>query len=56
MLLVFSGLWFLVKFVKEEIVIKEVFWSYKIIIDNNLVSIVGGKWIIYWKMGEDVVN
>lgn len=53
---VFSGLRPLAKPAKEEIATKEVSRSHKIIIDNNLVSIVGGKWTTYRKMGEDVVN
>lgn len=53
---VFSGLRPLAKPSKEETATKEVSRSHKIIIDNNLVSIVGGKWTTYRKMAEDVVN
>ncbi|MEZ4858501.1 MAG: glycerol-3-phosphate dehydrogenase/oxidase [Flavobacteriaceae bacterium] len=53
---VFSGLRPLAKPAKEETATKEVSRSHKIIIDNNLISIVGGKWTTYRKMAEDVVN
>lgn len=53
---VFSGLRPLAKGSKEETSTKEVSRKHKIIIDNNLISIVGGKWTIYRKMAEDVVD
>jgi glycerol-3-phosphate dehydrogenase len=53
---VFSGLRPLAKGSKEETSTKEVSRKHKIILDNNLISIVGGKWTIYRKMGEDVVD
>ena len=53
---VFSGLRPLAKPSKEETNTKEVSRSHKIIIDNNLISIVGGKWTTYRKMAEDVVD
>ncbi|NND63298.1 MAG: glycerol-3-phosphate dehydrogenase/oxidase [Flavobacteriaceae bacterium] len=53
---VFSGLRPLAKPKKDETNTKEVSRSHKIIVDNNLVSIVGGKWTTYRKMAEDVVD
>lgn len=53
---VFSGLRPLAKGSKEEPSTKEVSRSHKIYIDNNLISIVGGKWTTYRKMAEDVVD
>jgi glycerol-3-phosphate dehydrogenase len=53
---VFSGLRPLAKGRKEETSTKEVSRSHKLIIDNNLISIVGGKWTTYRKMGEDVMD
>ncbi|MEZ4779986.1 MAG: glycerol-3-phosphate dehydrogenase/oxidase [Flavobacteriaceae bacterium] len=53
---VFSGLRPLAKPSKEETNTKEVSRSHKIIIDNNLISIVGGKWTTYRKMAEDVID
>ena len=53
---VFSGLRPLAKPKKDETKTKEVSRSHKIIVDNNMVSIVGGKWTTYRKMAEDVVD
>jgi glycerol-3-phosphate dehydrogenase len=53
---VFSGLRPLAKPAKEETATKEVSRSHKIIIDNNLISILGGKWTTYRKMAEDVID
>lgn len=53
---VFSGLRPLAKPSNNTISTKEVSRSHKIIIDNNLISIIGGKWTTYRKMAEDVVN
>ncbi|MCB0457917.1 MAG: glycerol-3-phosphate dehydrogenase/oxidase [Flavobacteriaceae bacterium] len=53
---VFSGLRPLAKPSKEETTTKEVSRNHKIIIDNNLISIVGGKWTTYRKMAEDVID
>ncbi len=52
---VFSGLRPLAK-PKNDTETKEVSRSHKIIMDENLVSIVGGKWTTYRKMAEDTVN
>ena len=53
---VFSGLRPLAKPKKEETSTKEVSRSHKIIVDENLISIIGGKWTTYRKMAEDVVD
>lgn len=53
---VFSGLRPLAKPKKEDTTTKEVSRSHKIIINNNMVSVVGGKWTTYRKMAEDVVD
>ncbi|MEM7186770.1 MAG: glycerol-3-phosphate dehydrogenase/oxidase [Bacteroidota bacterium] len=53
---VFSGLRPLAKPKKDETRTKEVSRSHKIIVDNQMVSIVGGKWTTYRKMAEDVVD
>lgn len=53
---VFSGLRPLAKPSKEDTTTKEVSRSHKIIIENNLVSIVGGKWTTYRKMAEDLMD
>lgn len=53
---VFSGLRPLAKPSNKTISTKEMSRSHKIIIDNNLISIIGGKWTTYRKMGEDVLN
>jgi len=41
---------------KDETKTKEVSRSHKIIVNNNMVSIVGGKWTTYRKMAQDVVD
>ena len=56
MLSVFSGLRPLAKPSNDTLTTKEVSRSHKIIIDNNLISIIGGKWTTYRQMAEDVVN
>ena len=53
---VFSGLRPLAKPSNDTLTTKEVSRSHKIIIDNNLISIIGGKWTTYRQMAEDVVN
>ncbi|MDC8002689.1 glycerol-3-phosphate dehydrogenase/oxidase [Aureisphaera galaxeae] len=53
---VFSGLRPLAKPKKEETNTKEVSRGHKIIVDDNLVSIVGGKWTTYRKMAEDAID
>ncbi len=53
---VFSGLRPLAKPKKDETNTKEVSRSHKIILDDNMVSIVGGKWTTYRKMAEDVME
>ncbi|GAB5398678.1 MAG: glycerol-3-phosphate dehydrogenase/oxidase [Aureisphaera sp.] len=53
---VFSGLRPLAKPKKDETNTKEVSRSHKIILDDNLISIVGGKWTTYRKMAEDVLD
>ncbi|WP_455170349.1 FAD-dependent oxidoreductase [Aegicerativicinus sediminis] len=52
---IFAGLRPLAKPEKEEST-KDVSRSHKINIDGNLLSIVGGKWTTYRKIGEDVVD
>ncbi len=53
---VFSGLRPLAKPKKDDTNTKEVSRSHKIIVENNLVSIVGGKWTTYRRMAEDVMD
>ncbi len=53
---VFCGLRPLAKPRGNQVKTKEISRSHKIILDNNLISIVGGKWTTYRKMGEDVID
>lgn len=53
---VFSGLRPLAKPKKDSTNTKEVSRSHKIIIDDNLISVVGGKWTTYRKMAQDVMD
>jgi len=53
---VFCGLRPLAKPKGDEVKTKEVSRSHKIIVENNLISIVGGKWTTYRKMAEDVID
>lgn len=53
---VFCGLRPLAKPKKDETKTKEVSRSHKILDDNGVVSIVGGKWTTYRKMAQDVVD
>lgn len=53
---VFSGLRPLAKPDKDSTKTKEVSRSHKIIINKNLVTIIGGKWTTYRKMAEDVID
>jgi len=53
---VFSGLRPLAKPKNDNTNTKEVSRSHKIIIDENLVSVVGGKWTTYRKMAQDVID
>jgi glycerol-3-phosphate dehydrogenase len=53
---VFCGLRPLAKPRGNQVKTKEISRSHKIILDNNLISIVGGKWTTYRKMAEDVVD
>ena len=53
---VFCGLRPLAKPRGNQVKTKEISRNHKIIIDNNLISIVGGKWTTYRKMAEDVID
>ncbi|MBN4070545.1 glycerol-3-phosphate dehydrogenase/oxidase [Olleya sp. AH-315-F22] len=53
---VFCGLRPLAKPKGDEVKTKEVSRSHKIMVENNLISIVGGKWTTYRKMAEDVID
>jgi glycerol-3-phosphate dehydrogenase len=53
---VFCGLRPLAKPRGNQVKTKEISRSHKIILDNNLISIVGGKWTTYRKMAEDVMD
>lgn len=53
---VFCGLRPLAKPKGNEVKTKEVSRSHKIIVENNLISIVGGKWTTYRKMAEDAID
>lgn len=53
---VFSGLRPLAKPKGDDSNTKEVSRSHKVIIDQNLVSIVGGKWTTYRKMAQDTLD
>ncbi len=53
---VFCGLRPLAKPRGNQVKTKEISRSHKIIIDNNLISIVGGKWTTYRQMAEDVID
>lgn len=53
---VFSGLRPLARPKGDSVKTKEVSRSHKIIVSGNLLSIVGGKWTTYRKIGEDVVD
>ncbi|MEZ4874384.1 MAG: glycerol-3-phosphate dehydrogenase/oxidase [Flavobacteriaceae bacterium] len=53
---VYSGLRPLARPSNEKMATKEVSRSHKIIVDNNLITIVGGKWTTYRKMAEDLVD
>lgn len=53
---VFSGLRPLAKPKGDSVKTKEVSRSHKIIVNGNLVSVVGGKWTTYRKMAEDVID
>jgi glycerol-3-phosphate dehydrogenase len=53
---VFCGLRPLAKPRGNQLKTKEISRSHKIILDNNLISIVGGKWTTYRRMAEDVID
>jgi len=53
---VFCGLRPLAKPRGNQVKTKEISRRHKIILDNNLISIVGGKWTTYRKMAEDVID
>jgi glycerol-3-phosphate dehydrogenase len=53
---VFSGLRPLAKPKGDQVKTKEVSRSHKIIVDGNLLSIIGGKWTTYRQMAQDVVD
>lgn len=53
---VFCGLRPLEKPKTNKVKTKEVSRRHKIIIENNLITIIGGKWTTYRKMAEDVID
>jgi glycerol-3-phosphate dehydrogenase len=53
---VFCGLRPLAKPKGDKVKTKELSRNHKIIVENNLISIVGGKWTTYRKMAEDVID
>lgn len=57
-MLVWSGIWFLVMdFNVKDIDMVLILRDYVVCVDfNGLVIVIGGKWMIYWSMVEDVVN
>lgn len=57
-MLVWSGICFLVIDLNvKDIDIVFIFWDYVVCVDfDGLVIVIGGKWIIYRSMVEDVVN